>query len=307
MLFNYYLNKLNYQNIPIFLKKYLKCSSLKRLKKVGYFCGMDYASKDVYDFKEYISRFDHSLSTCLLTYKLTHNKTMSIAALFHDIATPCFSHVIDYMNGDYSKQESTEEYTEYIIKNDKYLLKCLKEDNINILDIINFKKYSIVDNQRPKLCVDRLDGIILPGIAWTKSIKQNDIDIILDNLIIYKNENNEDEIGFKDINIAKKVLKISNDIDILCHSNEDNYMMSLLASITKYIIDNNYLKYEDLYFFEEDKLFNLFKSINDFYFNDLLNKFMNVKKEDIPLTKLDNVKIRDLNPLVNNIRLKEIL
>ena len=46
--------------IPSFLKKYLNCPSLIRLKKIGYFCGMDYASKEVYHFREPISRFDHS-------------------------------------------------------------------------------------------------------------------------------------------------------------------------------------------------------------------------------------------------------
>lgn len=59
---------------------------------------------------------------------------------FHDIATPCFSHVIDYMNQDYEKQESTEEYTEHILESDKYLIECLREDDIDINEIINFKK-----------------------------------------------------------------------------------------------------------------------------------------------------------------------
>ena len=52
MYLEYYLNELGYQNIPDFLIKYLKTPSLLRLKKVGYFCGMDYASKDIYDFSE---------------------------------------------------------------------------------------------------------------------------------------------------------------------------------------------------------------------------------------------------------------
>ena len=137
------------------------------------------ASKSVYDFSEYISRFAHSLTTALLTYKVTQDKTMTVAALFHDVATPCFSHVIDYMNEDYEKQESTEELTEDIIKNDKYLLKCLKEDNIDVDDVINFKKFSIVDNDRPKCCADRLDGVILTGIGWTKNISEEDIKNII--------------------------------------------------------------------------------------------------------------------------------
>ena len=121
MYLQHYLKELGYSNIPEFLTKYLETPSLLRLKKVGYFCGMDYASKNIYNFKESFSRFDHSLTVSLLVYKLTKDKKATLAGLFHDIATPCFSHVIDYMNEDYEKQESTEEYTEYILRNDEYL------------------------------------------------------------------------------------------------------------------------------------------------------------------------------------------
>lgn len=129
---------------------------------------MDYASKDIYSSREYISRYDHSLTVSLLVYKLTKNKIATLAGLFHDIATPCFSHVIDYMNKDYEKQESTEKYTENILMQDEYLKKCLEEDNLNIDNVINFKKYTIVDNDRPKVCADRIDGVILTGIGWKK-------------------------------------------------------------------------------------------------------------------------------------------
>ena len=94
-----YMNYIS--DIPEFLYKYLDLDIIKRLKNIGYFCGMDYASKDIYNFKYNISRYDHSITTALLTYRFTKSKEETIAALFHDISTPCFSHVIDYMNKDY--------------------------------------------------------------------------------------------------------------------------------------------------------------------------------------------------------------
>ena len=51
-LLEYYFEKLDYKTMPEFLIKYLDTPCLKRLKKIGYFCGMDYASKNIYDFKE---------------------------------------------------------------------------------------------------------------------------------------------------------------------------------------------------------------------------------------------------------------
>ena len=170
----YYLEKLDYHKMPKQLTKYLDVPSLQRLKGIGYFCGMDYASKDIYDFSELITRYDHSLTTALLAYKLTGDLETAITGLFHDISTPCFSHVIDYMNSDYLNQESTEEMTEEIIMQDERLQIALKKDGIKTESIVNFKLNSIIDIKRPFLCADRLDGIILTGIGWTKDINENE-------------------------------------------------------------------------------------------------------------------------------------
>ena len=299
-----YYNELGINNIPSFLTKYLEVPSLKRLKKISYFCGMDYASKDIYNFSEKITRFDHSLTVSLLSYKLTQDKKTSLAGLLHDISTPCFSHVIDYMNKDYEKQESTEEYTNKIINNDKELLNCLKEDNLNI-DDVDFKKYTIVDNERPKSCVDRIDGVILTGIGWTKNINKTDIKNIVNDLDVYNNEYNELEIGFKSKEIAKKVIDISKSIDIYCHSSEDNYMMELLSRITKLAVLKKYIKYEDLYHLNEKELFRILNNVSDLEIIILLHVFKNIKKKDIPNTLIPNVKKRKLLPLINGKRYKE--
>lgn len=300
---DFYLQELESFNLPEFFEKYLKTPSLLRLKKVGYFCGMDYASKNIYQFREYISRYDHSLTVCSLIYKLTKNKLFALAGLFHDIATPCFSHTIDYMNNDYELQESTEEYTSRILKGDQYLLDCLNEDGINIEDIINFKKYTIVDNDRPKACADRIDGVILTGIGWTKNITKEDIANIVNDLCIYQNEYNEEEIGFNTKEIAIKVLEISKSIDLYCHSKEDNYMMELLAKITKYAIEKEYISYASLYSYNEEEIFEILKNKNDEYLQRLINEFQNIEETDIPEISLPNVKIRKLNPIVNGKRL----
>ena len=304
---NYYMDLLNIKKIPTFMKKYLKCKSILRLKKVGYFCGMDYGSKDIYNFSEYISRYDHSLTVALLVYKLTNNKLDTLRGLFHDIATPVFSHVIDYMNEDYQEQESTEAYTEKIIMNDKYLLDCLSKDNINPLDIINFKESSVVDNKRPKLCADRLDGVILTGIGWTKNITRDDILNIINNITLYNNSDNELEIGFTNIEICKKVMEISKSIDIMCHSKEDNYMMNLLADITRLLINKGYITYDELFILNEEDIINKLETIKDKEIKELYKIFKNIKENEINDIKLPSIKIRKLNPIACGKRIKEEL
>ena len=302
-MYNYYKMQLLDREALEFLNKYLNCPSIARLRNIGYFCGMDYASKSIYDFKTYISRYDHSLDVALITWKYTHDKSSTLAGLFHDVATPCFAHVIDYMNKDYMTQESTEEYTEYIIKSDRELLECLKEDNICIDDVINFKKYSIVDIDRPKLCADRLDGLILTGMFWTKDVSLNDIDNILNNLTIYDNEDNVLELGFTSIDVLNRVNEISESIDIACHSYEDNYMMELLANLTKYIIDNKYIEYEELYRLKEDNIHNIFSNISDLEFRWKYLLFKTISKNEVPKIEMPPIKKRELKPLVNGIRL----
>lgn len=289
--------------IPSFLKKYLNCPSLIRLKKIGYFCGMDYASKEVYHFREPISRFDHSLTVALLVYKLTENKKESIAGLFHDISTPCFAHVIDYMNEDYAHQETTEMYTEDIILNDSNLLKCLKEDGIDPQEIISFKEYTIVDNERPKLCADRLDGIILTAIGWSKNISLEEIQLLMKDIDVYQDEEGKEEIGFHHEEIARKAIEINQEIDRLCHSKEDNYMMSLLSKIAKRGIENKLFTYEELFTLTEEDIISLLKQTKDKELLKQLRAFFEIKKEEIPTIELPYIKKRNIQPLVQGKRI----
>ncbi len=288
-------------------EKYLRVPSLIRLKNVGYFCGMDFASKEIYNFSGYVSRYDHSLTVALITWMCTKDKRATLAALFHDISTPCFSHVIDYMNNDYIEQESTEQYIKDILDKDEYLLECLKEDGILLEEIIDFKKYTIVDNKRPKLCADRLDGVILTGLYWTKNLTLEDVKNIIADIEIFINEDKEKEIGFKNEKVAKLVVEVNKSIDMYCHSKEDIFMMELLASITKNAIDKNIITYEDLYKLDEEELMYILEICND---NELLldlNKFKNIKLDEIPAFDIPNIKYRCLNPLVDSVRLNDFM
>ena len=296
-----YLVILDYKNMPEFLIKYLTTPSLLRLKRIGYFCGMDYASKDIYNFKEYISRYDHSLAVALITWKYTKDIKATIAGLFHDVGTPAFSHAIDYMNKDYELQESTEKFTEKIIYNDNVLLLNLSKDIIDPKESINFKNYYIVDNNRPKICADRLDGIILTSLFWTNTFQIEDVKKIIDDITICTHDS-EKELGFKSLEICKKIVDANNIIDEYCHSDSDIYMMNLLANIAKIGLDNKYYSYEDLYSLDEKTILNILKTKTNITLQRLLNEFKNMEKDMIPSSNIHNIKRRIINPLVSGER-----
>lgn len=300
-LYEYYQNLLG--PIPEFLHKYLELDILKRLMDVSIFCGMEYGSKKMYEFYAFISRFDHSLNTALITWRLTHDKKSTLAALFHDVASPAFSHVIDFMNEDYMKQESTEEKTESIITSSKELKEMLKSDGIAIEDIIDYKKDSIVDSKRPHLCADRIEGIISVSIGWTNLMNENLVKEILDSLTLFENEEGEYEIGFNNKLVAEKVVEINREYNKRTNSINDYYMMNLMAKIIKKCLSLNLFSMDDLYRFGEHDVIDIIeenKSI-DIELENLWLEFKTSKKANI--TYMEPVKDKCINPLIMGHRL----
>lgn len=290
--------------VPEWLKKYLYLDIIERLKDISLLCGMEYASKSIYDFKLYVSRFDHSLSTALITWKLTHDKTQTLGALFHDISSPVFSHVIDYMNHDFINQESTEGYTEKIITGSKETLRCFEEDNVNVDDVINFKKFPVVDLKRPSICADRLENVISSNMAWSGDLSKDDAIYIVNHISLEVNENGLSEISFTDRRAADLYLNANNIINELVHTKEDIYMMEFLGGFIKKCINYGFFHESDLYYLTEHEIIDIIDNNVDIDINleDMWLYFKTVNK--IP----DNynppiIKDRSINPLVNGKRL----
>ena len=300
---------LNIYKHPSFINKYLNIKEIERLKHISYFCGMDYASNHFYDFKFYISRYDHSLNTAYVTYHLTHDKEKAIAALLHDIASPCFSHVIDYMNKDYLTQESTEAKTKEIIVNSKELMAVMEKDNINIDKVFSYLDNSIVNNNRPKLCADRIDGIILPSLAWLKIININEAIKLYRSIDIVINEDNEEEIALKNNEALEKMVLLNNLINKETHKEYDIYLMDLLANIVASLLNDEVIKYDDLYVLKEYQLIMIIENYcrkkpdinalwHEFRYGISIDKKMNieVKQRNInPILKLDFKEIKRYN------------
>ena len=129
-----------------------------------------------------------------------------------------------------------------------------------------------------------------------------EVPIILDSIQVMTNEDNENELGVTTNEIANKLCDLNREIDVICHSNEDNYMMELLAEITKYAIDKEYITYDNLYEYNEEKLIKLLYSIEDTALKILLNLFKTVTIEEISIKELPKLKRRYINPLVNGKR-----
>ena len=202
-----YFNILSPNGIPTFLEEYIATKPMQRQAGISVSCGTFY-SKIFSDIKYWYSSLDHSVAVALIIWNFTKNKKQTLSGLFHDIATPVFKHCIDFLNGDYEKQESTEELTTNIISESNEIMQLLNRDKIKIEEVADYHIYPIADNDTPQLSADRLEYTLSNGFGVRKSIwNLDEIKEIYENIEVQKNEQGIEEIGFRDRKIAEKFVK----------------------------------------------------------------------------------------------------
>lgn len=255
---NQYLDIFIDEDYPDFIDKYLTTKTLSRLKHVTQFCGCDYTN--LYSPLFLYTRFDHSLVVAHMTWHFTHDKKETIVALLHDVGTPCFAHCIDYVFGDYINQESSEKSIIDIIKQDKEIQKFLIEDGLSLENLNNCDNYRILENKSPRLCTDRLDGVLHTCYIWlhTHSLKQ--IKEIYDNIIVLNNEDDIPEIGFKSVKMAEKFVSMVYNYAKELQGNTDKYIMKYVSEIVKLAFERKFISLEDLYTKKEKEIYDIFNN-----------------------------------------------
>lgn len=288
-------------NFPKFIIPYIETNTMERLNGVSYFCGMQYGSKKVYNFKYNITRLDHSISTALIVWNYTYDEKMTLAALFHDATTPAFSHCVDYLNEDYIKQESTELNLWTFLSYDEKIVHLFEVNGIKE-DDINYKKYSLVDNERPKLCADRLDSIFLTNLAWSKKLMLPEVKKIYDNVCVRTNEEGLEEFSFIDLDIADRVVELNEIVNTMTKTKADFESMYIAANIIKRLIEIKAIKYYDLYNLTDYGLIRIIACYLkiDKKLKSYVQGFISVEKDDEIVQK--ELKDRKIDPLVINKR-----
>ena len=240
-----YLNIFIDKEYPVFIDKYLKTKTLKRIKYITQFCGCDYTN--LYNPLFLFTRLDHSLVVAHIVWHFTHDKKSTIVALLHDIGTPCFAHTIDIVMGDSIKQESSEKDIVDIVKQDKKLLELLKEDKVELDELKNMDRFPVLENKSPKLCADRLDGVLHTCYIWLHTHRLGEIKEVYDDLCVLKNESGYEEIGFKNVD---KAIKFANMVSVYSRElqgNRDKYVMKYICEVIKESFEKGFISLDDLY------------------------------------------------------------
>ena len=294
-------------DFPEWLNEYIDTKELLSQQYISVTCGTIYS--DLFESDFFFSSLDHSIAVALIVWHFTHDKKQTLSGLFHDIATPVFKHCVDFLNGDYMTQESTEDLTTEMIKNSKEIMTLLKRDKINIEEVDNYHLYPIADNDTPKLSADRLEYSLSNALFTYRLLDFESIKEIYDDIEIQSNEENEIELGFRTKKIARNFVKVTSRLSVIYREDRTRYSMQLLADILKRLNNENKISKEDLYELKESDVISI---IENSKYNNIFNIWKNAKKVKISKKEPKDVyyvhhgaKVRYIDPLFNGKRISK--
>ncbi len=294
-------------DFPEWLNEYIDTKELLSQQYISITCGTIYS--DLFESDFFFSSLDHSVAVALIVWHFTHDRKQTLSGLFHDIATPVFKHCVDFLNGDYMAQESTEDLTTEMIKNSKEIMTLLKRDKINVEEVDNYHLYPIADNDTPKLSADRLEYSLSNALFTYKLLDFESIKEIYDNIEIQSNEENEIELGFKTKKIARNFVKVTSRLSVIYREDRTRYSMQLLADILKRLSNENKISKKDLYELKESDVISI---IENSKYNNIFNIWKNAKKVKISKEEPKDVyyvhhgaKVRYIDPLFNGKRISK--
>lgn len=293
-------------DFPEWLNEYINTKELLFQQYISISCGT-YYSNLFSENKFFYSNLDHSIGVALIIWHFTHDKKQTLSGLFHDIATPAFKHCVDFLNGDYVEQESTEDLTTEILKNSNEISELLKRDDIKISEVDNYHLYPIADNDTPKLSADRLEYSLANGMFSYNLLSLDEVKEIYNDIEIQKNGENEIELGFRTKALARKLVKVTSIMSVIYREDRTRYSMQFIADILKRLNNENKIMKTDLYRLKESEIIDIIEKSK---YKDVFDKWKHAKKvnvstiepKDVYFVKLDT-KIRYINPLFNGVRM----
>lgn len=235
-----------HNEIPKVIRDCMDAPCVRRLKHVGMNCGCEYTSFPRFAGLEPYSRFDHSVGAALIVWHFIQDEKQAVAGMLHDVATPVFAHVVDFLRGDYLVQESTEDDTRAAIEADETLQRALKTHGLTTDDVSDYHRYPIADNDSPRLSADRLEYTL--GNLINYRIRMPDkVRAIYADLSVGTNEDGAPELVFSDARIAEDFAFASLECSKIYVSDEDRYAMQMLSELLRDAIALGVLSEADLY------------------------------------------------------------
>ena len=231
-----------HSEIPAFLLDLLDTPPVRRLREVGMNCGCEYTAFPRFRGLAPYSRYDHSLGVALIVWHFTGDPAQAAAGLLHDIATPVFAHVVDFMRGDYLRQEATEEGTEALIAASPALQAALRRHGLTTAQVCDYHRYPIADNDTPRLSADRLEYTLGNAINFGLCSRETAQRLYAELLVDPAGE----ELAFHSEEAATAFADLALQCSKIYVSDEDRYAMQMLSELLRGAVARGVLDESDL-------------------------------------------------------------
>ena len=129
----------------------IEAPSMQRLKKIS-----QLGLPDRYYHRKGFSRFDHSIGVLLALRQLKADLEEQVAGLLHDVSHTAFSHLVDWVIGDPTKEDFQDKnHLSYLKKSE--IPKILSEAGFDVKQIADHHRFKLLERDAPEMCADRLD------------------------------------------------------------------------------------------------------------------------------------------------------
>jgi len=226
------LHPVYHARTPGFLLRFAQTPELQRLRQVGMNCGCEYTHFPRFVELGPYSRYTHSVGVARIVWHFTQSREQTLAALFHDIATPTFAHTIDFLNQDHLSQESTEADTALVIRSSPEICHLLEEYSISLAAVSDYHQYPLADNDSPRLSADRLEytlgNLLNFGFASLAQLRR-----WYSSLIPAPNEAGVPELCFSTVEDASAFSTLALECFRIYVCPEDRYAMQMLSELLR--------------------------------------------------------------------------
>jgi len=165
---------------PVILE-IIKSTPLQRLKHISQ---MGPPNK-FYHIKGY-SRYEHSIGVMLLLKHLGASESEQIAGLIHDISHTAFSHIIDWVIGTGHIESYQDDQHMKMVEQSK-IPSLLIRFGINPHTVLDYKHFSLLEQNIPNLCADRVDYALREFPLEIAKMCYHNL-VAINNQIVFKNK-----------------------------------------------------------------------------------------------------------------------
>lgn len=204
------------------------------------------------------SRYEHSIGVYILLNKLNASLEEQIAGLLHDISHAAFSHVYDWVIGEGGNETFQDNIHEAKI-GEREISSILGRYGYNPAQIANLHKYTLLDNEIPDLCVDRIDYALreLPSKPLIENVIPS-LTVINENIVM------TDKKVAEEFAVRFLKLQIEN-----WSSYEGITRYSIFSQLLKDAIRKNVISHDDFWSIESVILDKIVKSGDERYMRAL--------------------------------------